>query len=531
MKQQNMIRFSGRRAAAVKPVRRRGILFAALSLAFAMLACTVFQDKTIPTQDTRSLFTAAADTAVMRITLEAVGTAVAQLTQAAELTAAVTATPQVPPTETLAPSPTPVPATPTAAIPPTATPIPIPCNQAQFLQDITIPAGSVLPVGTRFIKTWRVQNTGSCSWGAGYALVFASGSQLGNVTSVILPVEVAPGQTADLSTTLTAPLMPGYYQSSWLLRSPENTLFGSGPEGLTPFLVQITAFQPAGWSNFAYDFIANYCAAAWNSRAGSLSCQGLSQDAAGSVLLLNGANLEARRSNDLILWTRPSLQNNGWISGQYPAYVVNSNDHFLAEVGCLNGSAGCDVTFYLDYRTSNGATGRLGAWREVYDGKTTLVDVDLTALTGRAVQFTLIVGNNGNPQTADAFWLLPRIQSLGSQTSLVLDWSREIEQTSQCVELKIYLFSQISAEAQAFSCTGRGEYLGKTSLDSDDLAQLLDWVRVYADFEGEIYDAAAGQPVITYIALYGQGNNNVTDTDINRISRFAEQIYKQIIQR
>lgn len=531
MKQQKTIRFSGHRAATAKPVRRRGVFFAALSLAFAMLACTVFQGQPTPTRDSRSLFTSAAQTAVMRVTVEAVGTAMAQLTQVVELTAAAATQQALPSPTSFTQTPTPVPATPTPAIPPTATPIPIPCNQAQFLQDVTIPAGSVLPVGTRFIKTWRVQNTGSCSWDAGYALVFASGSQLGSITSVILPVVVAPGQTADLSTTLTAPLMPGYYQSSWLLRSPENALFGAGPEGLTPFLVQITTFQPAGWSNFAYDFVANYCAATWNSRAGNLSCQGLSQDAAGSVLLLNGADLEARRSNDLLLWTRPSLQNNGWISGQYPAYLVNSNDHFLAEVGCLNGSQGCDVTFYLDYRASNGATGRLGAWREVYDGRTTLVDVDLSTLAGRAVQFTLIVGNNGNPQTANAFWLLPRVQSLGSQTNLVLDWIKVIEQTGQCSELKIYLISQVSAEAQAFSCAGRGEYLGKTSLGSDDLAELQAWVRLYVNFEGEIYNAAAGQPVITSLALYGLGSSNVSDAEINRISRFAEQIYKQIIQR
>ena len=65
------------------------------------------------------------------------------------------------------PSPTAQPSTPTPGF--THTPVPqlspTQCApQAALLQDVSIPPGTVLEPGQSFTKTWRVQNTGSCSW-------------------------------------------------------------------------------------------------------------------------------------------------------------------------------------------------------------------------------------------------------------------------------------------------------------------------------------------------------------------------------
>jgi hypothetical protein len=50
---------------------------------------------------------------------------------------------------------------------------------------------------------------------------------------------VAPGQTADVSVRLTAPLTTGSYRSNWMLRNPAGALFGIGTEAASAFWVII----------------------------------------------------------------------------------------------------------------------------------------------------------------------------------------------------------------------------------------------------------------------------------------------------
>ena len=84
-------------------------------------------------------------------------------------TATVSATPMVlPATET---------PTPTATSVPTSTPTPEPCDLAAFVADITIQDGATLSPGNEFTKTWRLKNTGVCTWTTDYALVFIDGDQ------------------------------------------------------------------------------------------------------------------------------------------------------------------------------------------------------------------------------------------------------------------------------------------------------------------------------------------------------------------
>jgi hypothetical protein len=83
--------------------------------------------------------------------------------------------------------------------------------------------------GEGFVKTWRVQNTGTCTWTSNYQLAYA----YGNVTSaqmsgqfVNIPANVAPGQTVDLSVTLVAPHEPSTYQGFWQIKNAEGQFFG-----------------------------------------------------------------------------------------------------------------------------------------------------------------------------------------------------------------------------------------------------------------------------------------------------------------
>ncbi len=113
-------------------------------------------------------------------------------------------------------------------------------NAAAFVADVTIPDGSELPTGVSFSKTWRIKNSGTCTWDGRYHFVHAGGPTLGAVTEIMpLPASVAPGQTLDLSVQFLAPVTPGSYQSDWKLQSPEGAFFGVGQNN-APLWLKVT---------------------------------------------------------------------------------------------------------------------------------------------------------------------------------------------------------------------------------------------------------------------------------------------------
>lgn len=140
-----------------------------------------------------------------------------------------------------APTATPIPPTSTP-VPPTNTLVPTAvsyCDWVLFVKDVSIPDGSQLAAGEVFTKTWRLQNRGTCTWTPDYMLVYTSGDRMGSTTAVRLPGYVAPGQTVDVSVTLTAPDSAGNHISFWMLRNPSGALFGAGSKANEAFYVQI----------------------------------------------------------------------------------------------------------------------------------------------------------------------------------------------------------------------------------------------------------------------------------------------------
>ena len=146
-----------------------------------------------------------------------------------------------------APTQTPLPPT---AIPPTSTPFPtstpVPtativsyCDWVSFVKDVTVSDGSVFSPGDTFTKVWRLKNRGTCTWTPDYMLVFTSGEAMGGTTAVRLPAYVAPGQTVDVSVTLTAPSDAGKHIGYWMLRNPPGVLFGYGDNANQAFYVEI----------------------------------------------------------------------------------------------------------------------------------------------------------------------------------------------------------------------------------------------------------------------------------------------------
>lgn len=321
-----------------------------------------------------------------------------------------TGTPQ-PPTSEI---PT-LPATVTFNPPPTGSPATgVPCNYVLFMGDISVDDGTKFLPGEGFTKVWRLKNAGSCTWNTSYGITFDSGEALSAPATVYLPGTVAPGQEVDVAVAMKAPTTPGSYRGNWRMRDQNGAKFG------TTFYVDIQVLStgtvtPAPGASVKYDFVSKMCNATWTSEAGTLPCPGSNTDNRGFVLSIADPRLETGAQAGVpALETHPlwdsnaAWAGNGSILGVYPAINVQGGDHFRAQVGCLHGSATCNVNFSLRYDAGSGIQ-TLGQWNEVYDNSVRTLDIDLSALNGKSVQFILQVDANSTGGQDWALWVNPQI--------------------------------------------------------------------------------------------------------------------------
>jgi len=167
---------------------------------------------------------------------EAILTSAAQTVEANMTQSAILNPPTVPPTST------PGLTTATLAIATTrvvqTTPPPTDsCDVAQFIDDVTIPDGTIMDPDESFTKTWRLKNIGSCTWTSSYAVVFSSGDSMNGPATQALAGNVNPGQTVDISIDLKAPAASGSYKGYWKLRNAAGVHF-------TQFYVDIKVQAP-----------------------------------------------------------------------------------------------------------------------------------------------------------------------------------------------------------------------------------------------------------------------------------------------
>lgn len=138
--------------------------------------------------------------------------------------------PYRPPTVAFHASPPPLASVmPTSTSQPIETPLPLAnpscTDNLTFLEDITIPGGTVVAPGDRVDKRWLVQNSGSCNWDDRYRLRFVSGSELNApIEQALYPAR--SGTKASIRVQFTAPSEPGAYQSAWQAYDPQGQPFG-----------------------------------------------------------------------------------------------------------------------------------------------------------------------------------------------------------------------------------------------------------------------------------------------------------------
>ena len=98
-------------------------------------------------------------------------------------------------------------------------------NNLTFVQDLTVPDGTIVQPGGTVEKQWLVTNSGTCNWDSSYRMKFTGGDTLGAVAEQAL-YPARAGTQATLKITFTAPLEAGTYRSAWQAFAPDGSSFG-----------------------------------------------------------------------------------------------------------------------------------------------------------------------------------------------------------------------------------------------------------------------------------------------------------------
>jgi hypothetical protein len=266
---------------------------------------------------------------------------------------------------------------------------------------------------------------------------------------------VAPGQSVDVSVDLIAPAALGQHEGFWQLQTPNGVTFGIGPTATGNLWVKIhVAGDPvptatatsrsitpsSGWAEATltafvatstaeaslaapsatpqivpttvviYDFASSACDAQWQANEGIIGCPGADSDPRGAVLPISGAMLEDGTSvTQPGLLTMPSADQDGYILGLYPQYLVQRGDRLQAVVGCQQEATACSVLFRVSYLDATGAAHDLWTLGEFQDGHAYELDLDLSELAGQQVRFVLSVNDLGSSTDDRALWIAPRI--------------------------------------------------------------------------------------------------------------------------
>ncbi len=109
------------------------------------------------------------------------------------------------------------------------------CKNLAFVRDVNYPPGTTVAPGESFIKTWKVENTGTCEWQVHYTLSIVADEYFDSSWNTLGRV-VQPGQWAELSVIVDAPKSDGTYTSYWRFTDGGNA-FGA-TLGLTVVVVE-----------------------------------------------------------------------------------------------------------------------------------------------------------------------------------------------------------------------------------------------------------------------------------------------------
>lgn len=393
---------------------RKRRIFLVVTGMFILTACNMPSRTTQEPQDDPNLiYTAAAQTVAAQLTQAASGglSTPTGPTQATDQAAATTAVAQAPTATQQATSVSQATSTPTE--------LPIPCDRASFVEDITYKDGTEIAPGTTFVKTWKLKNTGSCTWNSSYAVVFVSGDAMGAPASVQLTTgTVAPGQEVEVSVTMKAPDTPKEYEGRWKLRNGSNVIFGMGSNGDADFWVKVKVVvpvtptpivTPTPMATVYYDFISKAPGAEWRNATQLLPWGDPYDDSPGLAVIVENVKLNDSRTYEKALATYPPFLTNGVITGKFASYTIQNNDRFRASLGFRSPCGSGKVKFMFSYQEGDGPIVQLREWSKSCDSSLLFAEVDLSTLAGKTVNFILGVNADGSYEDDRSVWVEPQI--------------------------------------------------------------------------------------------------------------------------
>lgn len=106
-------------------------------------------------------------------------------------------------------------------------------NQLRFVNDLSIPDGTIVSPGDQLDKRWQVENTGTCDWNQEYSLRLVAGEAL-DAPRVQKLYPARRGSRVTIQIAFTAPTSPGHHSTTWQAFDPSGQRFGD------PFFMDIT---------------------------------------------------------------------------------------------------------------------------------------------------------------------------------------------------------------------------------------------------------------------------------------------------
>ncbi len=285
------------------------------------------------------------------------------------------------------------------------------CNKVGKVVDVTVPDLTVFLPNWQFVKTWRLENAGTCTWTPSYKLVFNSGNPMSAPKTVALTQMVKPGETVDVAVNLISPSEKGDYISYWTMSDYNGAPFGTGAKGNGVFWVKVEVVERL---KEPFPMHLNYCDAEWTSSKGKLTGCPMGKDdfVNGSLGFTNSpfdeSGRERRDQNSLVVV--PSEGKDGFVKAVFPPYFVQVGDRLTTTVGCLHEAQDCNVTFKLGYLDEKGIYRDLvDPMRQTYDGGMKEINLVLGKVKNQMVRFVLWVENNGSSADDRAVWIYPTV--------------------------------------------------------------------------------------------------------------------------
>lgn len=111
-------------------------------------------------------------------------------------------------------------------------PTPVCTDGLLFIDDLTIPDGTLVAPGERLDKRWQVKNVGSCSWDTSYQIELIAGPAMDAPTEQALYPALS-GTEVTIQMIFTAPQEVETYRSAWQAYDAHHQPFGD------PFYIEI----------------------------------------------------------------------------------------------------------------------------------------------------------------------------------------------------------------------------------------------------------------------------------------------------